>query len=264
MRPTIGLLFLATTVAFCSGYSAAQDQPTPQQANPAGNVAPTPPQVPQDSDPRCRNLAEPSGEIKQKIDPLLAQLGDQSWETREEAMKTLAGIGWPAMLPLLRASLNDDAEVAWRAEQAAREIFVAVLERNGWLGISWEFTTAPAPAGQEGELAGITIKSVLPQQPAEKAGLKIGDVMVEFDGQKLETKNDLPVLILSTPPESRIKLKIIRETREIEIEAVIGTRPEGEALPDDQCQAYWEAWLESTKEKKFGVTPEAPPDDVAK
>ena len=57
-------------------------------------------------------------------------------------------------------------------------------------------------------------KSVLPGTAAEKAGLKTGDIILEFDGKKITAENSLSKIIQNYNPEDEIKLKILREDKE--------------------------------------------------
>jgi serine protease Do len=70
--------------------------------------------------------------------------------------------------------------------------------------------------GGEGEPA-ITSGSA-----AEKAGLKEGDIVLEFDNQKINLKNSLAKIIMGYSPEDKIVLKILRGEEEINIEVVLG------------------------------------------
>lgn len=65
-----------------------------------------------------------------------------------------------------------------------------------------------------------------PNGPASKAGIKEGDVIVEADGVKVDMKNDLTSVLNNHRVGDTIKLKIIREGKEITIPVVLGERPE--------------------------------------
>jgi serine protease Do len=97
---------------------------------------------------------------------------------------------------------------------------------RGWLGVSVQDVTSElakefgVPFG-EGALVGEVVKG----SPAEKAGIKRGDDIVKFNGQKVEDSAHLRNLAASTPPGSRIKLEIIRDKKKEEIEATVGELP---------------------------------------
>ncbi|MCB4756283.1 MAG: Do family serine endopeptidase [Elusimicrobia bacterium] len=57
---------------------------------------------------------------------------------------------------------------------------------------------------------GALINSVLPKSPAEKAGLKRGDVVAEFDGKKVASVMELQDVVQRTPPKKSVQIKVIR------------------------------------------------------
>ncbi len=56
--------------------------------------------------------------------------------------------------------------------------------------------------------------AVIPESPADKAGLKEGDIILEVDGKKIDEANSLLKNILSYQPDDKIKLKILRDGEE--------------------------------------------------
>ena len=60
---------------------------------------------------------------------------------------------------------------------------------------------------------GAVVLRVLPDTPAEKAGFKVGDVVVEYDGRPIERSADLPLLVGRTPVGKKVKVKVIRQGR---------------------------------------------------
>jgi serine protease Do len=61
-----------------------------------------------------------------------------------------------------------------------------------------------------GEAAGVEITLVEPEGPADKAGLKVGDVVVRYNGQKVEGNDEFARLVRETPPGREVKLDISR------------------------------------------------------
>ncbi len=64
--------------------------------------------------------------------------------------------------------------------------------------------------------------AVTPGSAADKAGIKENDIILEVDGQKITTENTLSKMILSHNVGDKIRLKILREGKEIEVEAELG------------------------------------------
>jgi len=66
--------------------------------------------------------------------------------------------------------------------------------------------------------------AVIAGSPAQAAGLKDGDVILEISGQKLDQKNSLARVIAKYNPGDKVKLKVRRAGDEIELEATLGER----------------------------------------
>jgi serine protease Do len=66
---------------------------------------------------------------------------------------------------------------------------------------------------------GALVAKVMPGSPADKAGLKVGDVIVEFNGKKVTRSSSLPPLVGRTPVGSASVLTVIRNrnTRTIRV-----------------------------------------------
>jgi serine protease Do len=72
----------------------------------------------------------------------------------------------------------------------------------------------------------------MPESPAAKAGLKAGDILLEFDGKKMEVPSDLQRAVGLASPGKDAKMKVWREQGEKTVEIKIGESPD-----DRQAQA---------------------------
>jgi len=98
---------------------------------------------------------------------------------------------------------------------------------RGWLGVVIQDINEDLARSFDLEKAeGILIAEVGENSPAEKAGLKQGDVILSLDGSRLDDVADLRNRIAMIPPDTRITLEIIRNGRTKNIETVIGEQPE--------------------------------------
>ncbi len=74
--------------------------------------------------------------------------------------------------------------------------------------------------GGQGEAA------VFPGSVAEKAGLKEGDIILEFNGEKITAENSLAKILQKYNPGDKVVLKILREGKELPIEVILGEKNE--------------------------------------
>ena len=95
---------------------------------------------------------------------------------------------------------------------------------RGWLGVVIQDVT-PALAKSFGleKPEGILISEVVKDSPAEKAGLKSGDVLLRFDGKKIENAHVLSRIVANTPPDTQVVLDIMRDGKEQKVHLTIGT-----------------------------------------
>ena len=77
---------------------------------------------------------------------------------------------------------------------------------------------------------GALVAEVTPTGPAEKAGLKPRDVIVEFDGKPIREMKDLPRIVADTPIGKKVTVKVMREGKPVEVQAEVGRLEDGEKL----------------------------------
>ena len=106
----------------------------------------------------------------------------------------------------------------------AKEIIPQLKEKGhvtrGWLGVMIQKVT-PDIAESLGlsEAKGALVADVVKDGPAETAGIKQGDVIVEYDGKPVNDSAELPLLVARTPVGKTVKLKLIRgkETQTVSV-----------------------------------------------
>lgn len=82
---------------------------------------------------------------------------------------------------------------------------------RAWLGISVQTLTPELASSLNLEkTAGALVADVVSQGPAEKAGIKRGDVIVTYDGKKIDESSSLPALVAATPVGKTVPLEIVR------------------------------------------------------
>jgi len=94
---------------------------------------------------------------------------------------------------------------------------------RGYLGVLIQKVT-PEIAESLGmdRARGALVANVSKDGPADKAGVKVGDVIVEFDGTEVKDSSDLPLIVARTPVEKKVKLKVLRDKREVSLNAAVG------------------------------------------
>jgi serine protease Do len=97
---------------------------------------------------------------------------------------------------------------------------------RGWLGVSiQEITPELAKQFRLKDQSGALVGDVIENSPAEKAGLKRGDVITEYNGKTITSPTILRNMIANTVPGEKHKLKIRREDKILSIDVVIGELP---------------------------------------
>ncbi len=86
---------------------------------------------------------------------------------------------------------------------------------RGWLGVMIQKITPDlAESFNLDRTEGALVGDVIPNSPAEKAGIKRGDVIVKFDNHEVNTMEALPKIVGSTTPGKAVKVEVIRDGKE--------------------------------------------------
>ncbi|MEO0443484.1 MAG: DegQ family serine endoprotease [Pseudomonadota bacterium] len=71
---------------------------------------------------------------------------------------------------------------------------------------------------------GALIAQMEPSGPAESSGLKVGDIVLEFNGRKIDTSSDLPYAVGPTRAGTTVPVDIMREGKKMTLDVTVGTR----------------------------------------
>jgi serine protease Do len=97
---------------------------------------------------------------------------------------------------------------------------------RGWLGlVIQDVDENLAQSFGLAKVEGILVSEVTPDAPAEKAGLKQGDVILSFNGSKLADVNDLRNQVAMTAPGGTVTLDIIRNSNPQQVRVLIAEQP---------------------------------------
>jgi serine protease Do len=131
---------------------------------------------------------------------------------------------------------------------------------RGWLGVNIQPLTQ-ALAKQFGikDETGVLLVDVVEGSPAEKGGLKRGDIIVEYDKKRIENPFQFKNLVASTKPGKTVEVKIIRNGSPMTLKVLIEEFPtELQALTptefDNALRGVYVQELTDDLLKKFGIT----------
>jgi serine protease Do len=98
---------------------------------------------------------------------------------------------------------------------------------RGWLGVAiQQLSPELMQAFKLENNNGALIADVMADSPAKKAGLKRGDIIVGFNGEKIQESSELPRLVATMPPGTEATVDIIREGKSQTVPVVLGTLQE--------------------------------------
>ena len=95
--------------------------------------------------------------------------------------------------------------------------------KRGWLGVRIQTVTKDiADVEKLDEPRGALVASVAENSPSDKGGIKAGDIILEFDGKKINEMSELPRIVAETEVGKKVNLKVWRNKREITKEIILG------------------------------------------
>ena len=108
---------------------------------------------------------------------------------------------------------------------------------RGWLGVSiQEVTSDLAEEFGVKDLKGALVSGVLKESPAEKAGIRQGDVLLGFNGKDVEDTGHLRNMVSQTPVGTKVKVRLLRQKKELELDVIIAELPKksGETATEEE------------------------------
>lgn len=145
----------------------------------------------------------------------------------------------------------------------AKDVLLQLKEKGkvtrGWIGVSIQEVT-PDLAKSFGlkDKQGALVSSVNKDEPADKAGIKPGDIIVEFDGKEINEVSDLPRTVASITPGKTAKIKVIRDGKEKILTITISK------MKEEEESAAVEGKEETAPEKKLGFSVQSITPEIAK
>ena len=95
--------------------------------------------------------------------------------------------------------------------------------KRGWLGVRIQYVTNEiAEVEKLDKPRGALVASVADGSPSYDAGIKPGDIILEFDGKLINEMSELPKIVAATDVGKKVKIKVWRNQREMTKEIVLG------------------------------------------
>jgi serine protease DegQ len=112
----------------------------------------------------------------------------------------------------------------------ARTVLESIIKHGqvvrGWIGIeSQDITPELADSFGLGRHSGAIIAGVVRNGPADRAGVRPGDILLAVEGKSVKNTGDMLNLIAQLAPGAKAKLKLMRQNRESIVDVTVGKRP---------------------------------------
>jgi len=102
---------------------------------------------------------------------------------------------------------------------------------RGWLGVAIQ-EVSPELAESFGlqKQRGALVSDVTEDSPAERGGIRRGDIILSFNGDDIDTMNDLPRLVAGTPSGTKVQVTVFRDGEKLDLSIEVGQLAEDEAI----------------------------------
>lgn len=111
------------------------------------------------------------------------------------------------------------------ARYVAEQLMTNGQVRRGFLGFIPRSVDAEIAEQLElPDFDGAIVESVTPNSPADEAGMKVNDVIRNWNGVKVQDHRDIFRLVATTPPDSKAQVEIVRNGRTLQLEVTTGDR----------------------------------------
>ncbi len=115
------------------------------------------------------------------------------------------------------------------AKQVMEQLIETGAVTRGWVGVELQEITADlADSFKLGTAAGVLVAGVQRGSPADRAGIKPGDIVLTVDGKHAGDPDSMRTLIVALAPGKQIMLKLKRGPNELELPVQVGKRPKAQ------------------------------------
>tara|TARA_B110001450_G_scaffold220625_1_gene216198 strand:- start:547 stop:1971 length:1425 start_codon:yes stop_codon:yes gene_type:complete len=128
--------------------------------------------------------------------------------------------------------------------------------KRGWLGVRIQVVTKEiADVEKLDEPRGALVASVADKSPSEKAGIKAGDIILEFNGTKIKEMKELPQIVAQTKVGKTVEVKVWRNKKEITKKIKLGRLETSEDFKEKKVEKKEEQNFFEIKSLKITARP---------
>ena len=128
--------------------------------------------------------------------------------------------------------------------------------KRGWLGVRIQIVTKEiADVEKLDEPRGALVASVADKSPSDKAGIKAGDIILEFNGTKIKEMKELPKIVAQTKVGKTVEVKVWRNKKEITKKIKLGRLETSEDFKEKKVEKKVEQKVLEIKSLKITVRP---------
>jgi serine protease Do len=114
-----------------------------------------------------------------------------------------------------------------QAKSVVTQLVASGKVTRGWLGVTIQPLTAELAKGfNVTEGTGALVAGVQDGSPAARAGVKAGDIITHYDGQKVATSADLPKLVAATAVGRQVPVTVVREGKKVALNVTVAQMDE--------------------------------------
>jgi serine protease Do len=135
-----------------------------------------------------------------------------------------AGAAAVALLAALTVGVPAQAQAPAPEVRQQRRVFALAAEGGSWIGVQVrDVGDADVSQAKLPGPSGVVVEEVTADSPAAAAGIKDGDVIVEFDGERVRSTRQFARLVQDTPAGRKVQASVIREGQRVPITVEPGT-----------------------------------------
>ncbi|MEM7393891.1 MAG: PDZ domain-containing protein [Verrucomicrobiota bacterium] len=244
---SFGGLLLALSLKPASGQG---DPPLPVPAPDSPLFEPAPPSP--DEKPKGTN-PPPSAE---SLQTLIQQMGHDRFPQRQKAQEQLALLGGAYHEEVVNESLKayvdtKDVEIRYRLRDLLKELVMSTMveKKKGFLGIRLLQSSVPNKVKDKPPIPTIAANYVFPGSGASKAGMRVNDQIMSFDGNPVPMVGGTQAFIAyvnSKTPGTRVLFKVRRGQVDMDMPAILQERPvslQTNRMTPARKRQYFRDWM---------------------